>query len=1520
MASGNRRKPSTTGSNRTRVWAGILALCLGSTVVSAGAAHAAGSQTSNSLATSSNPRYAALAKAASTDQPVTIDSLTTADSTTQALPNGTLATTTTLEPTRMQNASGAWESIDPTLVQNADGTISTTATPNGLTLSGGGTGPAITATDQSGHSLALSLPVSLPSPTLSEASATYQNVYPGVNLTVTAAPTGGFSEVFTVTDPAAQAQADSLKFTTQLNGLTMSQTSDDSLSVVDSTTGQTVMSAPPAIMWDSATTGDPANGVSDEFEDATNADSSTAGPGLGAHTGTLPVTDTSSTLTLSANPSSLDTTSPTYPVYDDPTWTEPYQSGGTQAYDEFEEGSGCEGYNNFDNVSQPGVGVVTTNTACPGPYESYFQIDTSNVLNSSYDIKSATLKIDEEYSSLDSCGEGSETISIYTTSPISGATESNYWTSRPAHGQLIDTEALESDGNGDGTMCSGNVVAGNFNVLSGIQQVRANNWANWTFAMVETGTIGSNSLERFNNNPSIYTVYDIPPNTPGDLNTWPTPVTGITSTGKLGTNSCPGQSDPGYLGIGNIGGNDVAILSAQLTSPIAAAQMQGDFTLKNMTTGSSTPYTSSGYANSGANVSVQTSSMTNGDEYNWSVQANDQYDSSPSSTACYFKADTTPPTNPKVTASTWPTLSSGTPGTVYAGTAGSFTVSASDAISGIAGYYYSIDAYPVPSSGGTFQTGATIDYTPLAWGAHTLYVQSLDNAGNVSAVTSYSVYVPWSPASDGVTGAVSGGPVPDLLTTPTTGTDAGDLVMVPGESTPDITPTVVSNPSYSPDGTAWSNFQVTHNGSYTNHLGFDDLWAFQNNTDSLYLYLNNSSSTPFETGTLNPIGKFQVDDDAFNNPYFKDHTFTDACVPTAASNCSTYDDTNWNEVTQILAPGDLYAGDPNTVNTTTGETNGAVDNGAPGLLTVENGALWYYQGQNGSNYLNIVEQLGTTGWNNATLIGTDTTGSGSSTKTYLLARINAPGQSTDGQIMQYPISFDSAGNLNNLQTPTSGSGTALTLPDSGNNPKDTDNDLPAAAYPLLYALNMHNTGDSDLIATTPSGAIIDWPGTTPETASTGTVAQFANPESLAAATSTSTTITLPSVGTDYPSGTTWDDGTATLAFNDGQLTVTQDATRQVLAQYGAPTTGSYFTVQTDGNIVIYAASGAVIWAADQGASGDSLNLSGSTLTLTSAAGSTDWKAESSVPLSPGTTGETAFTTSNNTVAIAIGAGAVYTQDPIATGTSPSIADLGSNAYIVAFQGANGDLETYSSANGLTDTGNPMAAATSPAIAAYSGGGWAAAFQAPNGAMETLTSTGTLVNSEQGMDTGTSPAIAASPSGGYEVAFQINTNDLHTDAYTSLTAATGTITDHSLGMAAGTNPAIAALSTGGYEIAFQANTGSLWLNGPGSGGGDESLGMATGTSPSLTALANGEWQAAFEDSSDVLWTHGNVPGTTNTGITMAAGTSPSITGLGGENFAMAWQSTSSTLTSMIYDGSQANTGHTMNAKTSPSLTS
>jgi hypothetical protein len=1435
---------------------------------------------------------------------VTIDSLTTADSQTQAMPGGTLATTTTVMPTRMQNTAGAWENIDPTLTANSNGGISTTATPNGLTLSGGGTGPVITATDAAGHSLALSLPVTLPAPTLSGASATYANVYPGVSLTVTAQPSGGFSEVFEIQNAAALAQAQNLKFTTQTSGLTLSQAADGTLDALDSSSGQPVMTAPPAIEWDSATGGAPANDVPDDFETVTNSASSTAGPGLGAHTGALPVTESGSTLTLAGGTSTLDTTTPTYPLYLDPTytWTEPYQSGGTNNYTEVQ--SGCPTVANWDDVTEPGVGYNNLNGDgnCPGygAYESYFDLDTAN-LNSQDTIVSSIMKINEVYSADDSCGEGTQTITVKWTDSISSSTT---WNTRPAViSTLPDPTALKTDGNSDGTMCSGNAVAGNFDLESAIASNAASNGTHITFGLFGDESGSWESLERFNDNPSVTTTYDIPPNAPADPTTWPVPVTGVNSAGQLATTACPSSTTPGYLGIGNIGGTDGATFSANLTSPIAAAQMNATFTLHNVTTNTTTgTYTSSGYATtSGADVSVAATSLTNGDEYSWSATASDQYFTSTTpSTTCYFTVDTTPPTNPSISSASWPTLASGTTSTVDAGTQGSFTLASTDAISGVAGYYYSIDADPIPSSGGTFQTGTTLTYTPTSWGAHTLYVQTLDNAGNVSAVNSYSFYVPWNPTSSVATGSITGGDVPDLITNPSTGTNAGSLVMVPGDSNPDATPTIVSTQADSPDATSWTNFQITHDGSLTNHPGYDDLWAFQNTTDKLYLYLNNQSAAPFETtANLNPISKGDIDSDAFNNAFNTAQNDGTACVTTSSGSCSTYDDSDWTQLTQILAPGDLYAGDTNATAST-----GAVDNEVPGLLTVEGGSLWYYQGQAGSEYLNIVEQLGTSGWDGTTLIGTTTTGTGSSTHTYLWARINTGTEA--GAIMQYPIGFDTAGNLKSLETPTSGSGTQIDMPDAANADAGTSDDLATAAYLQLYAWDMHHTGNSDLIATTPSGTVIDWP-------STGT-GQFANPESLAAATS-STAITLASAGTDYPSGTTWDDGTATLGFNQGQLTVTLDATGQVLTQYGVTSPGAYLTLQTDGNLVIYSATGSALWALGglnvPYAAGDSLQLSGSTLTLNSSTGPNLWTAENSVPTTTSTIGETAFTTPAGDLAITVGAGTLYTTDAIATGTSPTIADLGSGTYEVAFQGTNGDLETYSSTGTTTNTTQAMAPGTSPSIAPMPGATWLTAFQALDTHLEWLSNTGTLTTSSMLMATDTSPDLGTNPAGGWEIAYSANTDVLWTHN------ANGTTTNTTEAMDAGTSPATVCLTTSGSEILYQASNNDLYSYSPTGTATNLNYGMKAGTNPAIAALANGGWQAAWQANTGILFTAGSAPGS-NTTQAMATGTSPSIAATGGDSYALAWQSSTNTLNTMAYGSTATNTGNTMSSTTSPSL--
>jgi hypothetical protein len=79
----------------------------------------------------------------------------------------------------------AWVGLNATLVKNSNGTVSTTATPSGLTLSDGGSAPLATMS-LGGQTMSLTLPISLPRPSLAGPVATYKNVIPGVTLVVTA--------------------------------------------------------------------------------------------------------------------------------------------------------------------------------------------------------------------------------------------------------------------------------------------------------------------------------------------------------------------------------------------------------------------------------------------------------------------------------------------------------------------------------------------------------------------------------------------------------------------------------------------------------------------------------------------------------------------------------------------------------------------------------------------------------------------------------------------------------------------------------------------------------------------------------------------------------------------------------------------------------------------------------------------------------------------------------------------------------------------------------------------------------------------------------------------------------------------------------------------------------------------------------------------------------------------------------------------------------------------------------------
>ncbi|MBG6136462.1 RICIN domain-containing protein [Longispora fulva] len=169
-----------------------------------------------------------------------------------ANPDGTLTAEMRAVPNRVRRGTG-WTPLDTKLRFAADGTVVPGATVTPLVLSGGGGAPLVRASKGT-HSLSLGWNGSLPKPTLSGSTATYSNVLPDVDLTVTATPTG-YTHALVVKTPAAAKNPAlaTVKYPISASsGLSVATNNDGGYTVSDST-GKPVFSAGTPAMWDSPT-------------------------------------------------------------------------------------------------------------------------------------------------------------------------------------------------------------------------------------------------------------------------------------------------------------------------------------------------------------------------------------------------------------------------------------------------------------------------------------------------------------------------------------------------------------------------------------------------------------------------------------------------------------------------------------------------------------------------------------------------------------------------------------------------------------------------------------------------------------------------------------------------------------------------------------------------------------------------------------------------------------------------------------------------------------------------------------------------------------------------------------------------------------------------------------------------------------------------------------------------------------------------------------------------------------------
>lgn len=166
-----------------------------------------------------------------------------------ANPNGTFTLEQSNMPVRTRK-DGQWVDLDPTLSTSPDGRVRPKATSLDMSFSGGGDDPLISMKSD-GHELKLKWPGALPEPVVAGDNVTYPNVFPDVDLKITAAPSS-YTEVLVVKTPAAARlpQLQQLNLAMEAPGLNVAEVAGGAVLAKDEL-GKVIFTGPPPVMWDS---------------------------------------------------------------------------------------------------------------------------------------------------------------------------------------------------------------------------------------------------------------------------------------------------------------------------------------------------------------------------------------------------------------------------------------------------------------------------------------------------------------------------------------------------------------------------------------------------------------------------------------------------------------------------------------------------------------------------------------------------------------------------------------------------------------------------------------------------------------------------------------------------------------------------------------------------------------------------------------------------------------------------------------------------------------------------------------------------------------------------------------------------------------------------------------------------------------------------------------------------------------------------------------------------------------------
>lgn len=235
-----------------------------------------------------------------------------------ANPDGTFTAVEHAEPVRTIR-NGAWVPVDDALIKHGD-TWSPTASTVNLEISDGGTGPFVHM-ETAGRELSLTWPGGpLPTPAVVDATATWADVLPDVDLVVRA-ETDGFSHLLVVKTAEAAANPELARLDLGLGtqALTMRETDAGALQAVDSQVDGVVFEAGAPMMWDSGGAASPTvSGTGPATKAAAGIEDTPLTPPDGANIAPVDVELSAGTLTLLPDRKMLADPATVFPVVIDP--------------------------------------------------------------------------------------------------------------------------------------------------------------------------------------------------------------------------------------------------------------------------------------------------------------------------------------------------------------------------------------------------------------------------------------------------------------------------------------------------------------------------------------------------------------------------------------------------------------------------------------------------------------------------------------------------------------------------------------------------------------------------------------------------------------------------------------------------------------------------------------------------------------------------------------------------------------------------------------------------------------------------------------------------------------------------------------------------------------------------------------------------------------------------------------------------------------------------------------------------